>query len=436
METQEALSTIYRAINSSGAIAIALSGSSRNPWIAVVPCAVQDERIKIPVPPAFPLGATRDRFRISFTSNAQENMRTVCGDGIAAVEKSSDGEAIAITPYRLKLFDASNGATIKTILERRRNTWCLQSAGPEAKGTKFWLRAMRTVSFPLSFFPIAIGAGLALVQGRFDWLILVLALVGGMAAHAATNLISDYFDFVNGVDTTNALSSHTGVLVDELIAPDRILMAAMTCFLLTAFCGGILVAQIGWPVLIFGVAGILGGFSYTGGPFAWKYFGLGELSTGLLMGPLMVLGSYFVQMHDISLAAVFISIAIGLLVSAVSWGNNLRDVFFDAQAGVTTLPVKLGGKSALLFFRALIILPYGLIASVILFDRRLWPVASICLTLPRALSILFKMGGAKQSLETLSNRAADRILPLQAIKLHMRFCLLTLVGCAIAALVR
>jgi 1,4-dihydroxy-2-naphthoate octaprenyltransferase len=257
-----------------------------------------------------------------------------------------------------------------------------------------------------------------------------------MAAHAATNLISDYFDFVNGVDTTNALSSHTGVLVDELIAPDRILMAAMTCFLLTAFCGGILVAQIGWPVLIFGVAGILGGFSYTGGPFAWKYFGLGELSTGLLMGPLMVLGSYFVQMHDISLAAVFISIAIGLLVSAVSWGNNLRDVFFDAQAGVTTLPVKLGGKSALLFFRALIILPYGLIASVILFDRRLWPVASICLTLPRALSILFKMGGAKQSLETLSNRAADRILPLQAIKLHMRFCLLTLVGCAIAALVR
>jgi 1,4-dihydroxy-2-naphthoate octaprenyltransferase len=431
MEIQETLLSLFNIISSTGKLAVSQSGPSRNPWTAITPCIVLGEEMKIPFPHGFSSKNLKKRVRITFSTGPDKNGMEVCGDAIGRIIEGPDGASIVITPYRLKLFDASDSQENKPVLERRLNKWCFQRTTGALQGIKFWLRAMRAVSFPLSFFPIAIGSGLACIDGLFAWPVFSLALLGGMAAHAATNLISDYFDFVNGVDTTNALSSHTGVLVDELVAPERILIAAMSCFLLTAFTGGMLVMHVGWPVLLFGLAGIVGGFLYTGGPFAWKYTGLGELSTGFLMGPLMVLGSYYVQTRTISLASVLVSIAIGLLVSAVSWGNNMRDSFFDAQAGVTTLPVKLGPKSALMFLQGLVLLPYFLVPMAIITDRHLWPLIAVWFTLPWAIRILIKMGSSKQSFDALSKRAAHMILPLQVIKLHMRFCLLLLTGCVL-----
>jgi 1,4-dihydroxy-2-naphthoate polyprenyltransferase len=434
MDIQEILSIMYTAINSAGKISVSRSGSSTKPWTIIAPCIVQGEEMKIPLPHGFPSGNLKKRFRITFSTGLDGNEREVRGDAIGRIIEEPGAASIAITPYRLKLFDKSDNPEHKPGLERRRNKWCFQRTAGSSKGIKFWLRAMRAVSFPLSFFPISVGAGLAFIDNRFDWPVFMLALLGGMAAHAATNLISDYFDFVNGVDTTNALSSHTGVLVDELIAPDRILIAAMSCFLLTAFCGGMLVMRSGWPVLLFGLAGIVGGFLYAGGPFAWKYSGLGELSSGFLMGPLMGLGSYYVQTRTISPGSILVSIAIGLLVSAVSWGNNIRDSFFDTQAGVLTLPVKLGPKKALLYFRGLILLPYIFVLAAILINHHLLPLIAVCLTVPQAIITLIKMGSSKQNFDALSKRAAQQILPLQVIKLHVRFCLLGLVGCAIAVI--
>ena len=193
------------------------------------------------------------------------------------------------------LVDQSAGSRDEIKIELRRNAWTLQPKRllRAAHGPRFWFRAVRGISLPLSICPILLGGELALSRGLVNWPLLAIALLGGVAAHLATNLISDYFDFVKGVDTTNALSSHTGVLVDELIDPDRILIAAMVGFLLTAFAGGVLTVVVGWPILLLGLAGIVG-VSYTGGPKAWKYAGLGELSTGFLI-PLMVCGSYFVR---------------------------------------------------------------------------------------------------------------------------------------------
>ena len=432
MELQATLSRIYALLGESQKIAVSPSGPSRNPWTAIVSCTVKGEEIKVPLPEAFPINSKKKRLRLSFAAGPSQAGPEIYGDAIGKIEENPHGLHMIITPYRLRLIDAANDSGKISVLERRRNTWGFKQTTPAQTGVKFWLRALRAVSFPLSFFPITIGAALAVIENRFDWPVFILALIGGMAAHGATNLLSDYFDFVNGVDTTNALSSHTGVLVDELIGPDRILIAAMSCFLITAFCGGVLVAIVGWPVILFGLAGIAGGFLYSGGPFAWKYVGLGELSTGFLMGPLMVLGSFYVQMHAISPASILLSIAVGLLVSAVSWGNNIRDSFFDGQAGITTLPVKLGPQRALLFFRSILILPYAFATTAILIDHHFLPFILVFLTAPQTIKILLKMGTVRQSFESLSKRASEQILPLQVIRLHLRFCALVLVGCAIA----
>ena len=372
--------------------------------------------------------------RVSFSVGTDKGGPEFHGNGIAHFVKENP-RTIRLVPYRIVWCDPS-AARAETVIERRQNTWRLRRP-PQAhwagtRGLRFWFRAVRGVSFPLSIFPILIGTSCALLTGRVDWLLFVMTLAGGVAAHAATNLFSDYSDFVKGVDTTNALSSHTGVLVDELAGPDTIVAAAAACGLVTAFTGGVLVVAVGWPILLFGIAGILGGFFYTGGPWAFKYVGFGEAATGFLMGPLMVCGAYFVQTRMLSAPVVLLSIAVGLLVSAVSYGNNIRDAFFDRAAGITTLPARLGARQALLLFRTIVAAPYLFVGCAVCMDTRLAPALLVVLSAPWALSIIVRFGRGAQDFAGLSEQAARCILPLQCIKLHTRFCLFLLVGCVSA----
>ncbi len=66
------------------------------------------------------------------------------------------------------------------------------------------------------------------------------------------------------------------------------------CFLITAVVGLVLVQVVGWGLLWFGLSGLLGAFFYTGRPISYKYRSLGELMLGILCGPVIVMGAYYV----------------------------------------------------------------------------------------------------------------------------------------------
>jgi 1,4-dihydroxy-2-naphthoate octaprenyltransferase len=159
-----------------------------------------------------------------------------------------------------------------------------------------------------------VGAATAFVYGRFDWLYLVLALIGTVLAHAGANATADYFDFKKGVDLSRALSSHLGALAREKVEPEMILLAAFACFLITALVGLVLVYLVGWPLLLFGLAGLLGAFFYTGRPVSYKYRAMGELMLGILMGPVIVMGSYFLHTQSWNWTVFLISISLARLV--------------------------------------------------------------------------------------------------------------------------
>jgi len=437
MEEKPLLDEILRLIGSSGRISIASSGARL--WTDLLGCRVEGETIEVSTSSSATNEVLLKEPRIAFACVTGDRDRRIFGHGI--VRPADKPGAFRILPYRLILSGPADRAEAGQILEKRRNAWRIQPDYPSSKpvrGFKFWFRAVRGVSIPLSVLPILIGGCLALLNGRVDFGLLLLALAGGVAAHLATNLISDYFDFRKGVDTTNALSSHTGVLVDELVKPDHILMAAMTGFGITLFTGGILLARVGWPLLPFGAAGVLGGFLYTGGPRGWKYSGLGELSTGFLMGPLMLVGAYFVQTTRITAASVLVSLAVGLFVSAVSLANNIRDIFYDRQSQVATLPSRIGSRPALFLFNIMLLLPYLLVGLSCAIDFRLFPLLSVAVTLPSAVLILIRLRPrpGDGDLDRLSEIAAGQTLPLAVIRLHRAFCLILLAGCAAAAVLR
>ena len=64
-----------------------------------------------------------------------------------------------------------------------------------------WLLITRASVFPMTITSAAIGGLLAIGAPANDWMFFGLAVVGLVLAHAANNMINDYFDLEGGVDS-------------------------------------------------------------------------------------------------------------------------------------------------------------------------------------------------------------------------------------------
>src|SRR4030065_2912356 len=118
-----------------------------------------------------------------------------------------------------------------------------------------WFQAIRPFSFTASTVPILVGSFLAwrsMPQG-FDWGIFFLVLLSGLIYHAATNLISDYFDFVKGIDTRETYGS-SKVLPYGLMTPGRVLAGSTVLWVVGIALGLYLVYLRGPSILIVGIA--------------------------------------------------------------------------------------------------------------------------------------------------------------------------------------
>lgn len=64
-----------------------------------------------------------------------------------------------------------------------------------------WLLIARASVLSMTVVSALVGGLLAAGQGHADWGLFALSTVGLLLAHAANNMINDYFDVVGGVDT-------------------------------------------------------------------------------------------------------------------------------------------------------------------------------------------------------------------------------------------
>ena len=375
----------------------------------------------------------RHQQRVAFTILDTEPVGKVQGSGIAQLS-GSDGPGISLEPYRI----SATGDTY----ELKLNGWTKASevAVPDTSKWAFWYQAFRLVTFPLSALAVLTGGAAAFAQGNLsslsNLLLLALTLIGAVCAHAGANAMADYFDFKKGVDRSRALSSHLGALAQERVEPEMILIAAFALLLVTALIGLILVQLVGWRLLIFGLAGLLGAFFYTGRPISYKYRALGEVFSGTMMGPVMVMGSYYVQTQSWNWAVFLISLALGMIVSSVSLANNLRDLPDDKIAGILTLPMKLGVSASKKLYYFLIFGPYPVAAAAILFDRTFWPVALIILSLPKAIKAFGDLHKTTDDLQDIRQKSRTTPYPLNSIRLHARFGELTAIALTCAGLIR
>ena len=246
-----------------------------------------------------------------------------------------------------------------------------------------WLRAIRPFSFTGSIIPVTLGAILAIKQNNFQFGYFILSVVAILLLHTGVNLLSDHDDYENKVDTKDSYGS-SGVILENLLSSKQVLRSGMLCLILGSLIGLFLSYEKGIFVLILGVIGAFGGYSYTGKPLMLKYKGLGAPLVFLLFGPLMLIGSYYVQMQSVSMGALLISIPVGLLTTAILHANDIRDIQHDKNAGIKTLSMLVGENNAKNIYYGMLILSYVSLIIMIFFGAL--PLSSLlCLiTLPIA----------------------------------------------------
>src|SRR6266568_5079967 len=293
-----------------------------------------------------------------------------------------------------------------------------------------WFEIARPFSFTASTVPVAAGGALAALDGRLDWPLFVAALLAGVLLHVGTNITNEIYDVRKGIDSITSPRASHALLKGRLSEHEAFALAA------TAFAGSMaigiwLVVERGWPVAVLGVLGLVGGLGYTAPPLEYKFHALGPPLVFLLMGPLMVVGSYYVSSGTFTWAALVASVPVGLLVTAILHGNEWRDVSEDARAGISTMSIRAGRRFAHELYLALVIGAYLVLALAVAVGA-LPPLSLLAML---SLPLLVRAVRASE-LGATGQQRAIAMIDLETAQLHAAFGFLLVVGLAIAAVVR
>lgn len=252
---------------------------------------------------------------------------------------------------------------------------------------RIWLMAARLRTLPVGLAPVLVGTALAGFEDVFHPLRFAAAVLGALFIQVGANLSNDYSDARRGADTEDRLGP-VRVTAGGLVPPRQVLIATYVTFGLAVVCGAYLIAVAGWQLLLVGVASIIAGVLYTGGPRPYGYDGLGEIFVFLFFGIVAVAGSYFVQTETLEWEAFALAVPCGLLASAVLVVNNYRDMETDRRAGKRTLAVRLGREKTRVLYTVMVYGSYALTPVTWLFGELSPWVLLPLLTLPLAAPVV------------------------------------------------
>jgi len=293
---------------------------------------------------------------------------------------------------------------------------------------RIWWMAARPFSFTASVTPVVLGSAIAAYDGFFNLGLFILTLVGSVAIHAGTNLINDYYDWKKGTDTAESLGPNRP-LKEGLITPQQLFVAALLTFALGSAIGLYLVATRGVFILIIGVLSVLAGWFYTAGPFAFAYVGLGEVVVFIFMGPVMVLGSYYVMAQQWPWRVVWLAVPLGLIVASILHANNMRDYPDDLAKGKRTLANLLGRRASKNEFLLLMGGGFVVLGGLVLLGIAPWLTLITLFELPNAIKLI-RLGYATEAPQPL-----NKLVRASAAS-HKRFGWLMIAGMIAAWVVR
>jgi len=288
-------------------------------------------------------------------------------------------------------------------------------------------KASRPLSLTLALYSTTLGMALAHLEDKlfsgnlyFDIKLIALVTTAGLIVQTGTNFINDYFE-------CEYKNLHFEGKKYNFLGKKRnyfdilIFILGILSFLITGLLGLYIISLTTKKLILIGIIGIIGGYAYTGEPIVYKKRGLGTPLSFVLMGPLMVEGTYLAFTGSYSFMAIILGLPISLLIPVLMLSNELRDFNRDSRLGIKTLTVRIGFKKAKVLYLLLLIGSYGLTVIFVLLG--LYPVETLIsfITIPLAVT-------AYQNV----SEADTRGVPITN-QLHLSFGLIQLLAIFFAA---
>ena len=214
-----------------------------------------------------------------------------------------------------------------------------------------WILGARIKTLPAAIAPVIVGTSLA---DQIQVINALLALIVSLSLQIAVNYANDFSDGVRGTDTNRV--GPTRLVASNLATAGSVKNASFISFFVAMIAGTLLAFNTSVWLIAVGLISILAAWGYTGGKKPYGYLGFGELAVFIFFGIVATVGSYYVQVEQISSSALLLSIPMGSLSCAILVINNLRDLNQDKLVSKRTMAVKLGDANTRIFYLLLLVL--------------------------------------------------------------------------------
>jgi 1,4-dihydroxy-2-naphthoate octaprenyltransferase len=214
-----------------------------------------------------------------------------------------------------------------------------------------WILGARIKTLPAAIAPVIVGTSLA---DQIKVINALLALIVSLSLQIAVNYANDFSDGVRGTDTNRV--GPTRLVASNLATASSVKNASFISFFVAIIAGTLLAFNTSVWLIAVGLISILAAWGYTGGKKPYGYLGFGEVAVFIFFGVVATVGSYYVQVEQISSSALLLSIPMGSLSCAILVINNLRDLNQDKLVSKRTLAVKLGDANTRIFYLLLLVL--------------------------------------------------------------------------------
>ena len=249
---------------------------------------------------------------------------------------------------------------------------------------KIWFECARGYSIILTVLALSVAFTCGLKAGGSIWLGLLCA-IGIELGHIATNLIDDYFDYKiisSDKNYTNTFQKGKCRLLFNGTVSTRALERAIIIVCTIAFLIGAFIflaerPHVVWLMAI-GAAAVL---------FYQKFslVGLSELVVGIVYGPLLFEGTYYVMTGNFSLEVFFISLVNVMFSEQFLYTHTLLDFDGDMISHKKTLVCRIGDKTkALKILSVFFIIGYLTLLFLTFYNQTLLFLLGF-LTLPHVL---------------------------------------------------
>ncbi|HUF53680.1 MAG TPA: prenyltransferase [Dehalococcoidia bacterium] len=230
-----------------------------------------------------------------------------------------------------------------------------------------FLLATRLPFLTATIIPILLGIAVAGHAGEFNLWLAFVTVLAGASIHIGLNVANDVFDALSGADEANyrptQYSGGSRVIQRGIVPLARMIAISTAGYIVGGALGVYLVLETGSAELLaIGVLGVLLSVFYTAPPLRLVHRGLGELTTAIGFGPMMVLGAYVVQTGELAWEPFVASIPVAILIALVLYVNEIPDRPSDASVGKRTLPVRLSRETVIAGFLVASIAAFATVA--------------------------------------------------------------------------